>query len=166
MKFGVSPLSYQFIEKNYVEKKGMDSVNTLKITHFVEQSVKMGFKHFEIRLDIFQDFPIFFGWEELKKLKEDFDISYSCLFPVFSIDLAGINIFIRKASVKSYISAYNTIKELTEHIDYFIINPIGEESSKILKYLGKSLEMQESTLINRKCNKNIRIYSKCLYKHS
>jgi sugar phosphate isomerase/epimerase len=138
MKFGISPLNFKLIQRDYGEEDGINTLNKFMISNHVAKSVEMGFKHFEIILDLFQNFPIFFSWDDLRQLSNDFGIRYSCLFPTYSIDLTGINKNIRKASIKSYLKAYNTIKELDNSIEYFIINPIGKSSSKIMRYLKKN----------------------------
>lgn len=126
---------------DYIGKHGLESLSEFKVSDLVEQAADLGFRHFEIGLDLYQIFPISFNSEEiqtLRKIKMNHNITYSAHLPFLSLDLATPNKFIREGSVQSMVDAYNSVKEMEQDIDYFVLHPAGETTADILKYMGDS----------------------------
>jgi sugar phosphate isomerase/epimerase len=140
MKFGPSPFTYELV-MNLISSSGLESLGSFSISDHVEQALKMGFNHFDIGLDIFQTFLIPISPDDIVKLhalKQKYNISYSCHLPFFSLDLAVSNAFTREGSQKAFIHAYQTVQDLETDIECFVLHPIGENTTEILKFIGDS----------------------------
>jgi len=129
MKFGVSPLSLEFMINRVIKEKGIEGLSNFRLSEVVEEIAKEGFKHCEITTDVFQLLPIQItdeDIEELKKIKRRYNITYSAHFPILSIELACPNKFIRDASIRSTIDAYESFIQLENDIEMYILHPTGE----------------------------------------
>ena len=138
MKFGPSPLSYDLVME-LLYKSGLESLATFSIADQVELSSDLGFSHFEIALDIFQTFPIPITQDELTKLKtlkHQKSLSFSCHLPFFSLDLAVSNQYIREGTQNAFINAYKSLRDLEKDIDCYVIHPIGENTTEMLRFMG------------------------------
>jgi sugar phosphate isomerase/epimerase len=139
MKFGQSPFTYEFVI-DIMSSNGLEALSSLSIAKYVQEAVDLGFNHFDIALDIFQTFPIPIhddDLDQLRKLKSQTKISYSCHLPFLSLDLAGPNQFIRDGSVKAIVEIYNRMKRLESEIDCFVVHPFGETTFEILKFIDE-----------------------------
>ena len=139
MRFGISPLSLGLILDKVLKEKGLNGLSQFRLSELVEGVAKAGYKHCEISLDIFQIFPIQVTDEEiqrLKKIKQDYDISFSAHFPFISIELASPNKFIREASIRSIIDAYESFIQLKDDIDVYVLHPTGEFMAGAMKYIS------------------------------
>ena len=129
MKFGCSPFSLEFMFTKVVKEKGIEGLSDFRLSGFVEEMAKEGFKHCEITTDVFQILPLQIYDEDiegLKKIKHKYNISYSAHLPILGIELASPNKFIREASIKSIIDAYESFIQLEDDIEMYIIHPTGE----------------------------------------
>ena len=129
MKFGVSPLSLEFMTNRVIKEKGIEGLSNFHLSEVVEEIAKKGFKHCEITTDVFQILPIQItdeDIEDLKKIKRKYNISYSAHFPILSIELASPNKFIRDASIRSTVDAYESFIQLENDIEIYILHPTGE----------------------------------------
>ena len=138
MRFGISPLSLGLIIDKVLKEKGINGLSQFRLSELVEGVAKAGYNHCEISLDVFQIFPIQVTDEEierLKKLKQDYNISYSAHFPFISIELASPNKFIREASIRSIIDAYETFIQLKDDIDVYVLHPTGEFMAGAMKFI-------------------------------
>ena len=138
MRFGISPLTYDLIIDDILAKKGLMGLSEFQFTDLVKRAADSGYQHFEIQLDLFQVFPIQITMQQievLKQIKSEHDITYSAHLPFLSIDLAGPNKFTREGSVNSLIDAYNSIFELENEIDVYVLHPSGETTANIIKFI-------------------------------
>jgi sugar phosphate isomerase/epimerase len=129
MRFGVSPLSLEFMINRVIKKQGVEGLSKFRLSELVEEIAKEGFKHCEISLDLFQILPIQITDEEiekLKKIKQRYNVSYSAHLPFSSIELACPNKFIREASIRSIIDAYESFINLEDDIEMYVLHPTGE----------------------------------------
>ncbi|MBY9003253.1 MAG: sugar phosphate isomerase/epimerase [Candidatus Lokiarchaeota archaeon] len=129
MRFGISPLSLELVIDKILKEKGLAGLIQFKLSELIEGVAKAGYKHCEIILDIFQLFPIQITEEEiqnLKNIKQEYDMTYSAHFPFISIELASPNKFIREGSVNSIVDSYNTFIQLEEDIDVYVLHATGE----------------------------------------
>jgi len=138
MRFGISPLSLGLIIDKVLKEKGINGLSQFRLSELVEGVAKAGYNHCEISLDFFQIFPIPITNEEierLKNLKQDYDLSYSAHLPFISIELASPNKFIREASIRSIIDAYNSFIQLKDDIDVYVLHPTGEFMADAMKFI-------------------------------
>jgi sugar phosphate isomerase/epimerase len=138
MKFGPSPFTYDFVI-DIIATRGLKALSTFSLAKYIQDAVNIGFNHFEIALDIFQTFPIPIFKEDLEKLhylKNQFEISYSCHFSFLSLDLAGPNQFIRDGSTSAIVDCYDRMKYIESDIECFVLHPIGETTTEILKFIN------------------------------
>ena len=129
MRFGVSPLSLEFIIEKILKEKGLSGFAEFSLSELVEGVAKTGYKHFEITFDIFQIFPIQINEDEIERLKiikRKYDITYSAHLPFISLELASPNKFIREASINSIVDSYETFIELENDIEFYVLHPTGE----------------------------------------
>lgn len=134
MRFGITPLGVESITSVFNDEKGMNCFLDFKFSDIVRAAAERGYKHCEITLDIFQILPIKIDEEEQKEflaLKEEFDLTYSAHFPIWSIELAAPNKFIREASIASVIDSFNIIKFLEPDIEVFVLHPSGPFAHEI-----------------------------------
>jgi sugar phosphate isomerase/epimerase len=129
MRFGVSPLSLEFVIEKILKEKGLSGFAEFSLSELVEGVAKTGYKHFEITFDIFQVFPIQINDDEierLKNIKRKYDITYSAHLPFISLELASPNKFIREASINSIVDSYETFIELENDIEFYVLHPTGQ----------------------------------------
>ncbi|MBY9009942.1 MAG: hypothetical protein KGD74_08770 [Candidatus Lokiarchaeota archaeon] len=129
MRFGISPLSLDFVIDKVLKDKGLAGLTQFKLSELMEGVAKAGYKHCEIIFDIFQLFPIQITEEEIQKLKnikQEYGLTYSAHFPFISIELASPNKFIREGSINSIIDSYNMFIQLEEDIDVYVLHATGE----------------------------------------
>ena len=138
MRFGISPMTYELLLDGILAKKGLDGISDFQFSDLVKRAADSGYQHFEIALDLFQVFPITLGNNQIKRLKEikdEYNITYSAHLPFLSIDLGGPNKFIREGSVNALIDAYNSILELEDDIDVFVLHPTGETVADVIEFI-------------------------------
>lgn len=129
MRFGISPLSLEFVIDTILKKKGLAGLAEFKLSKLIEGVAKAGYQHCEIIMDIFQLFPIQITQEEIEKIKDikkKYGITYSAHFPFISIELASPNRFIRTGSINSIVDAYESFINLEEDIDVYVLHATGE----------------------------------------
>ena len=147
MRFGISPMTYELLIDGILAKKGLDGISEFQFSDLVKRAAVSGYQHFEIALDLFQVFPITLGVNQIKRLKEikdEYNITYSAHLPFLSIDLGGPNKFIREGSVNSLIDAYNSVLELEDDIDVFVLHPTGETVADVIEFI-ESPQIKEIT---------------------
>jgi len=138
MRFGISPMTYELLIDGILAKKGLEGISEFQFSDLVKKAAMSGYQHFEIALDLFQVFPITLGNNQIKRLKEikdEYNITYSAHLPFLSIELGGPNEFIREGSVNALIHAYNSIKELVEDVDVFVLHPTGETVADVIDFI-------------------------------
>jgi sugar phosphate isomerase/epimerase len=138
MRFGISPMTYDLLIDSILAKKGLEGISEFQFSDLVKRAVESGYQHFEIQLDLFQVFPITMDTHQiriLQDLKNEYDITYSAHLPFLSLDLGGPNEFIRKGSVNAMIHAYNTIEELEDDVDVFVLHPTGETVASVIDFI-------------------------------
>ncbi|TFG21802.1 MAG: sugar phosphate isomerase/epimerase [Promethearchaeota archaeon] len=129
MRFGISPLSLEFVLDKVLKEKGIEGFAQFKLSKLIEGVAKAGYNHCEISFDIFQIFPIQITDEEIEKiknLKQKYDITYSAHFPFISVELASPNKFIREGSINSIVDSYFAFEKLKDDIDVYVLHATGE----------------------------------------
>jgi len=147
MRFGISPMTYDLLIDGILAKKGLDGISEFRFSDLIKRAAVSGYQHFEIALDLFQVFPITMDINQIKILqdiKSEYDITYSAHLPFLSLDLGGPNEFIREGSVNSLIHAYNSIKELVDDVDVFVLHPTGETVASVIGFI-ESPQIKEIT---------------------
>jgi sugar phosphate isomerase/epimerase len=138
MRLGIAPLAFNNLLEEVIKPNGVEGLFTFRFSDVIERVAKAGYDHCEITMDVFQIFPIQITKDDsikLKKLKKDYGITYSAHMPLLSIELAGPNKFIREGSVNALIDSYNSVTDLEEEIEMFIIHPSGETVTDILNFI-------------------------------
>ncbi|NVM18835.1 MAG: sugar phosphate isomerase/epimerase [Candidatus Lokiarchaeota archaeon] len=138
MRFGISPMTYELLIDGILAKKGLEGISEFQFSDLVKRAAESGYQHFEIELDLFQVFPITIDNQQiriLQALKNEYGITYSAHLPFLSLDLGGPNEFVRKGSVNAIIHAYNSIVELKDDIDVFVLHPTGETVASVINFI-------------------------------
>ena len=138
MRFGISPLTYDLLIDGILAKKGLKGLSDFQFSDIVKNAATAGYQHFEIQLDLFQIFPITMDSNQIKilqEIKNEYDITYSAHLPFLSLDLGGPNRFICEGSVNSLIDAYNSIKELEDDVDVYVLHPTGETVASVMGFI-------------------------------
>ena len=138
MRFGISPLTYDLLIDGILAKKGLKGLSDFQFSDIVKNAATAGYQHFEIQLDLFQIFPITMDRNQIKilqEIKNEYGITYSAHLPFLSLDLGGPNKFVREGSVNSLISAYNSITELEDDVDAFVLHPTGETVASVMDFI-------------------------------
>ncbi|MHA1381244.1 MAG: cobamide remodeling phosphodiesterase CbiR [Candidatus Helarchaeota archaeon] len=94
MKFGITPINFDILDESF-------DLKNLKFPLLVEKAINAGYKHIEITMDLEYVIPGSLSKRIIKKLfklKEENDISYSVHLPLWSIEPASPNKWIRDAS--------------------------------------------------------------------
>jgi len=131
-------MTYELLIDGILAKKGLEGISEFQFSDLVKKAADSGYQHFEIALDLFQVFPITLGNNQIKRLKEikdEYNITYSAHLPFLSIDLGGPNKFIREGSVNALKDAYNSILELEDDIDVFVLHPTGETVADVIEFI-------------------------------
>lgn len=147
MRFGISPMTYDLLIDGILAKKGLEGISEFQFSDLVKRAAESGYQHFEIALDLFQVFPITMNNHQiriLQDIKNEYDITYSAHLPFLSLDLGGPNEFIREGSVNSIIHAYNSIIELEDDVDVFVLHPTGETVASVINFI-ENPQIQEIT---------------------
>ncbi len=138
MRFGISPMTYDLLIDVVLAKKGLEGISEFQFSDLVKRAAESGYQHFEFALDLFQVFPITLDIQQIKilqNIKNEYGITYSAHLPFLSIDLGGPNKFIREGSVNSLIHAYNSIIDLIDDVDVFVLHPTGETVASVMKFI-------------------------------
>ncbi|MHA2287417.1 MAG: cobamide remodeling phosphodiesterase CbiR [Promethearchaeota archaeon] len=131
-------MTYELLIDGILAKKGLEGITEFQFSDLVKRAAESGYQHFEIELDLFQVFPITIDSRQiriLKDLKNEYDITYSAHFPFLSLDLGGPNEFIREGSVNAIIHAFNSIVELYDDVDVFVLHPTGETVADVINFI-------------------------------
>jgi len=138
MRFGISPLTYDLLIDGILAKKGLKGLSDFQFSDIVKNAATAGYQHFEIQMDLFQIFPITMDSNQIKILqdiKNEYGITYSTHLPFLSLDLGGPNKFICEGSVNSLINAYNSIRELEDDINVYVLHPTGETVASVMEFI-------------------------------
>ncbi|MHA1489308.1 MAG: hypothetical protein ACTSRI_06605 [Promethearchaeota archaeon] len=116
MRFGITPIEIDNFMSKFDKDKGLSSFLNFRYSDVVLNAVEMGYQHCEITLDLFQILPISISDKEIQKLKnikKTYDITYSAHLPIWSIELASPNRFIRQfdSFIKKPIQIFNTFSK-------------------------------------------------------
>ncbi|MHA1147529.1 MAG: TIM barrel protein [Promethearchaeota archaeon] len=136
MRFGITPIEVENILSVFDRDKGINSFLDFKFSDIILDAAERGYKHCEITLDLFQILPIPMNNNELARLKDikkKYDLTYSAHFPIWSIELASPNKFIREASIQSLVDSYNILKGIEKDIETYILHPSGAFTAEITK---------------------------------
>ncbi|MFX0073837.1 MAG: cobamide remodeling phosphodiesterase CbiR [Candidatus Hermodarchaeota archaeon] len=139
MRFGISPMTYELLIDGVLAKNGLEGISEFQFSDLVKRAAESGYQHFEIALDLFQVFPIIMNTHQIRilhALKNEYGITYSAHFPYLSLDLGGPNEFIREGSVNAIIHAFNSIEELYDDVDVFVLHPTGETVEDVINFIN------------------------------
>ena len=131
-------MTYELLIDGILSKKGLEGISEFQFSDLVRSAAQSGYQHFEIQLDLFQVFPITMDIQQiriLQDLKNEYGITYSAHFPFLSLDLGGPNEFIRDGSVNAIVHAFNSIEELYDDVDVFVLHPTGETVAEVMKFI-------------------------------
>ena len=140
-------MTYDLLIDGILTKKGLEGISEFQFSDLVKRAAESGYQHFEIELDLFQVFPIPMNNHQiriLQDIKNEYGITYSAHLPFLSIDLGGPNEFIREGSVNAMIHAYNSIIELEDDVDVFVLHPTGETVASVINFV-ENPQIQEIT---------------------
>ncbi|MFX0070181.1 MAG: TIM barrel protein [Candidatus Hermodarchaeota archaeon] len=137
MRFGITPLEADNLKNIFNEGEGFNSFTNFRYSDVILDVIEKGYQHCEITLDLFQVLPIGFDDNEKKKilnLRNQYDITFSAHFPIWSVELSSPNKFIREASIQSCIDSYNTIRFLESQIEVFVLHPTGGFTADFINF--------------------------------
>ncbi|MHA1298515.1 MAG: cobamide remodeling phosphodiesterase CbiR [Candidatus Helarchaeota archaeon] len=101
MRFGITPINFDILDESF-------DLKNLKFPLLVEKAINAGYKHVEVTMDLEYIIPGSLSKRIIKKLlklKEEKKITYSIHLPLWSIELAGPNKWIRDASCQCIIES-------------------------------------------------------------
>jgi len=146
MRFGVMPLDFGSI-MNAVIRGGTLDLSRFSFPEIVRHAVKRGFHHIEITLDLGYVIPGSLNEtvvDELAKIGREEGVSYSVHLPLWSIEPASPNEYIRRASTESLINSIELAKPLQpESYVYHSTGALAAEFSRL------SLPPIHRDLVNR-----------------
>ncbi len=111
--FGIRPFEFSDFFKLF--KDGNLDLSRLNYVEIVKKNIDAGFKHIEITGDLAHVLPGILTpaiIEELVKIKEEENISFSVHLPLWAIEPAAFAPEIRKASVETFVNCINLTKPL------------------------------------------------------
>jgi len=114
MRFGIMPLDFGEIMSNIL-RGGTIDFSKFRFPEIVKRSIKRGFHHIEITLDLSYVVPGSLNEtviDELGKIGDEEGVSYSVHLPLWSIEPASPNEHIRRASVESLIDSIKLVNTL------------------------------------------------------
>jgi sugar phosphate isomerase/epimerase len=125
LRFGIQPFEFQGIVSMVTENGSLD-LNRLNASSIVKKCIEKGFRVIEIGLDLGYVIPGSINdkrIEELVKIKKEEKISYTVHLPLWSLEPASPNEFIRKASVSVLADAVRLCEPLTPEV--FVVHATG-----------------------------------------
>ena len=138
MRFGTTPLTFESVFDFINKEISFDELNSFHLSKVFENTARAGYEHIEIPCDMFQVFPLSMDKNEitqLKRIKQEYNITFSAHLPYLSIDLAGPNKFVREGSVNAIVDAYNRLRDLKDEIDVYVVHPSGETVTDIMSFI-------------------------------
>ncbi|MGQ4891013.1 MAG: hypothetical protein ACP6IP_00840 [Candidatus Njordarchaeia archaeon] len=108
-----------------------------KYVDLVKKSFNMGFRHVEITSDLKYIIPGSFTKETLRDLidlKDKLGISFTVHLPIWSVELASPNQYIRNASIQSVLDTINFFEELEPM--YYVLHATGALASEFSRFKG------------------------------
>ena len=108
------PLDFGEIMNNIL-RGGTIDLSKFSFPEIVKRSIKRGFHHIEVTLDLSYVVPGSLNEtiiDELGKIRDEEGVSYSVHLPLWSIEPASPNEYIRRASVESLINSIELVKTL------------------------------------------------------
>lgn len=146
MRFGMQPLQFADI-MNLVAGNGPVDLTKFDFPQLCMSAVKGGFRHIELTLDVSYFLPNSLDEESVERfmeMKEERGITYSVHLPLWSIEPASPNEFVRKASVDSLVHSIEIAKALDP--ECYVLHSTGALAAEFAR-----LELPESYkgLVNR-----------------
>lgn len=126
MRFGIQPVSVDSVIGQIKDSRNITNSLKLNFTKIVLDAVKRGYRHIEISLDMHYVLPEGFqkkDIENLLKIKEEHNITYSVHLPLWSIELSSPNRYIRKGSTDCLINAVKIVEPLDPEV--YVLHATG-----------------------------------------
>lgn len=146
LRFGIQPL--QFIEvMDSIVKGGFVDFSKFDYPQFCKSVIKGGFRVIELLLDIDYIIPGYLNEERIKRfmeMKEEEKITYTAHLPLWSIEPASPNEYIRRASVESLVHSIEVVKILEP--ECYVLHLTGALAAEFTRL---SLPENYKELINR-----------------
>lgn len=133
MRFGVQPLQFLDVMRNIADGSSVD-VSKFSFPDFCIASVAEGFHHVEVTMDIEHILPGSLTKDIFRKLidlGESLGITYSVHLPLWSVELASPNPFVRKGSVDSIVHSISLAEELNP--ECYVIHITGALASEFTR---------------------------------
>jgi len=133
LQFGIQPLQFNNVMR-IVILEGKVHLERFNYAEACKPAIDAGFKHIELLADVKYMIPNSFRDEvmnELLKMREE-GITFSVHLPIWSVELASPNVYIRKGSVESLVQSIK-ILEILEPKCYVVhlTGPLAAEFSKL-----------------------------------
>jgi sugar phosphate isomerase/epimerase len=122
--FGTRP--FEFSDFFALFQNGQFDFSKLNFIEIMKKHIKAGFRHFEINGDLYHVLPGIITpemIEELVKIKQKLDLTFSIHLPLWAIEPAAFAKHIRKASVETFIESIDLTKPLDPIC--WVIHPTG-----------------------------------------
>lgn len=134
MRFGIQPVSVDSVIGQIKDSRNITNSLKLNFTKIVLDAVKRGYRHIEISLDMHYVLPEGFqkkDIENLLKIKEEHNITYSVHLPLWSIELSSPNRYIRKGSTDCLINAVKIVEPLDPEV--YVLHATGALAAKFTR---------------------------------
>jgi len=133
LRFGVQPLQFLDVMQRIVDGFSVD-LSKFSFPDFCITSVMEGFRHVELTMDIEYILPGSLKKDTFRKLidlGESLGITYSVHLPLWSVELASPNPFVRRGSVESMVHSIELAKDLNP--ECYVIHITGALASEFTR---------------------------------
>lgn len=133
MRFGVQPLQFLDVMSRIVDGSSID-LSKFSFPDFCIESVMEGFHHVELTMDVGYILPGSLTRDTFRKLIDlggSLGITYSVHLPLWSVELASPNQFVRKGSVESIVNSIELAKELNP--ECYVLHITGALASEFTR---------------------------------
>ena len=118
MRFGITALSLPNV-MDMIITKGITELSRFNFAEIVRTTYEQGFSLMELTMDIAYVLPGSISDQTISELiavKDDLDITYTVHLPLWAIEPAIPNDFIRRASINNLVDAINLVKPLNPEV--------------------------------------------------
>jgi sugar phosphate isomerase/epimerase len=133
MRFGIQILDWPIVLEQLTAKGSFD-VNQFNFPSLIQRGFKQGFSLMELTGDIGYILPgtlTEHSITEVQRIKEDLDLTITVHLPLWSLEPASPNPFIRKATVKCLVDLVNLVKPLKP--ETYVLHATGALAAEFSK---------------------------------
>jgi len=135
LRFGIEPAKVDSVIGASTDSAGTFNFRKFDYSNVVLETIKRGYKHIELNLDLFHLLHGGFrknAIENLLKIKNNYDITYSVHLPLWSIEPSSPNRFIREGSANCLIDAVEKVEALDPEI--YVLHATGALTAEFSRW--------------------------------